>query len=123
VLIAGDTGAVVTGAVVTGVAGAGSCCDLAPIGASTIAADVTASAARNRLVNLLSILLLGFCLKSNAANTHLFTLASTWSVITVTLSRLRLQRGGSRNLPKAGGVPYLEFPISCHTASLGLPLN
>jgi hypothetical protein len=63
------------------------------------------------LVNLLSILLLGFCLKSNAANTHLFTLASTWSVITVTLSRLRLRRGGSRNLPKAGGVPDLGFPI------------
>src|SRR5260370_35067642 len=61
--------AFVAGAVVTGAAGA--CCDLAPFGASTIAADATASAARKRLVNLLSMLLLGFCLKSNAANSYL----------------------------------------------------
>ena len=72
---------------------------------------MAAKPASNRLANVFFILLPGFCLKSNAANKHLSTLASNWFVITVRLSRLRLRRGGSWNLPKAGGMPYLEFPI------------
>jgi hypothetical protein len=44
-------------------------------------------------------------------------------VITVTLSGLRLGPEGSRNLPKAGGMPYLEFPILVTLPPLALPLN
>ena len=43
--------------------------------------------------------------------------------MTVTLCRLRLCPGGSWNLPKAGNVPYLEFPILVTLPPFGLPLN
>jgi hypothetical protein len=50
----------VAGAVVTGAVGAWLCCAIAPVGTSIRAADATASAAKNRPVKVLIVLLLGF---------------------------------------------------------------
>jgi hypothetical protein len=77
--VAAVAGPSVTGleaAVVAGVPGACSCCDLAQVGTKTSTAHAAAKAARNRLLNLVFILLLGFCNRSNEANSHRSSQAS-----------------------------------------------